>query len=282
MTATWFDAYLACPDCQCDFERGSACECGFAVPDGAPNDFRPQRPKERAQSFALRSFGSGDLADIDLDPPSATYDGPAAIRDSRALFSAAEPWLRPGAQFLDLGCGPRDQYAPAAHYGMSYVGVDYASASADLLADGHALPFRTGTFDAVLAYAVLEHLYNPFIAVAEVARVLRPGGVFFGAVSQGEPFHDSYFHHTAFGVLAVFAAAKLRARRLWPSYDTLHALARMGRYPRAQRLMIETVHQIGSRLPVLAPRRLLTWTKREKAVDALHRAASICYVVTKD
>ncbi len=282
MLEAWFDEQLACPDCQRDFvwqAGGGACVCGFAAVPGAPRDFRPQRPEERVRSFSLRP--SVDLSDVALERPRVTYDGPPALRDSRELFSAAQPWMRRGARLLDLGCGPRDQAGPAGHYGLEYAGVDFDSPAADLLADGHALPFRAGTFDAVLSYAVLEHLYNPFVALGEVARVLRPGGVFFGTVSQGEPFHDSYFHHTAFGVLSVFAAAPLRVTRLWPSYDTLHALSGMGRYPRAQRLLIEAVYRFGRALPMLAPRKYFRWTQREKDLDELHRAASICFIAVK-
>lgn len=280
MNEPWFSAHLACPDCQRDL-NGTACACGFTVAAGSPRDYRPQRPAERTFRFAIGSSVREDLADVRADRPAVTYTGPKAIRDSSELFSAAEPWLDRGKRLLDLGCGPRDQAAPAEHYGLAYAGVDFDSPAADLLADAHALPFRNGTFDAVLSYAVLEHLYNPFLAVREVARVLAPGGIFFGTVSQGEPFHDSYFHHTAFGVLAVFRAGGLRVLRLWPSYDTLHALSGMGRYPRAQRMLIEAVYRFGKAMPFLAPRKFFRWSEREKQIDELHRAASICFLAER-
>jgi len=222
-----------------------------------------------------------DLTGIVIERPAMTYDGPRAERDSSELFSAAAAWIKPGARLLDLGCGPRDQAAPTEHWGASYVGIDYSSAQADLLADAHAIPFRDGTFDVVLSYAVLEHLYHPFLAAREVARVLRPGGVYVGTVSQGEPFHDSFFHHTAWGLLTVLRPAGLRATRLWSSHDTLHALSTMGRYPRALRLAIEAVHRIGSAMPFLAPRKYFRWSPRERAMDELHRAASVCFVAEK-
>jgi SAM-dependent methyltransferase len=189
--------------------------------------------------------------------------------------------MKEGARLLDLGCGPRDQAVPAAHCGLLYVGVDFSSPHADILIDAHAIPFRSGTFDVVLSYAVLEHLYNPLLAVREVSRVLRPGGVFVGTVSLGEPFHESYFHHTAYGLLEAFRGAGFRPLQMWSSYDTLHALATMGRYPRIQRLLIEAVHRIGATLPVLAPRKFFRWSAREKVVDELHRAAGICFLAEK-
>jgi SAM-dependent methyltransferase len=276
MIATmWWREHLACPDCQRALD-GETCACGF-VANG--RDFRPHHPRPRPMTIILGS--NIDLTEILIERPKVTYDGPRAERDSSELFSAAAKWIVPGVRLLDLGCGPRDQAVPAEHEGATYVGIDYTSERADLLADGHAIPFRDGTFDVVLSYAVLEHLYHPFLAVQEVARVLRPGGVFVGTVSQGEPFHDSYFHHTAFGLLTVLRPAALRAVRLWSSHDTLHALSTMGRYPRTLRLAIEAVHRIGNAAPFLAPRKFFRWSARERAVDELHRAASVCFVAEK-
>jgi SAM-dependent methyltransferase len=279
MPEPWYRDLLACPDCRNPLAFDAvSCECGFAI-NG--RDFRPQNPQPRQSTILIGSSAHGDLNDVLVERPKITYTGPRAERDSSELFSAAERWLKPEARLLDLGCGPRDQAPPAAHYGLSYVGIDYSSERADLLADGHAIPFRDGTFDVVLSYAVLEHLYHPFVAVQEVARVLRPGGVFVGTVSQGEPFHDSYFHHTAWGLLTVLRPAGMRALRLWSSHDTLHALATMGRYPRILRMATEALHRVTKHAPFLAPRKYFRWSPRERAVDELHRAASVCFVAEK-
>ena len=84
----------------------------------------------------------------------------------------------------------------------------------------------------MFSYAVLEHLYNPFLVFSELNRVLKPDGIFCGTVSQGEPFHNSFFHHTAWGVLTLANFGELEILRIWPSYDTIKALALIGRYPR--------------------------------------------------
>lgn len=280
----WYEPDLACPDCGADLavtDLRPSCPCGFAPRPGPPPDFRPQQPRPRTMVFPVGTTADADLKAANIDNPPRLYSGPKALRDSSELFSAAMPHLKPGMRLLDLGCGPRDQFVPANHLGLEYAGIDYDSKEADLLADGHAIPFREATFDAVLSYAVLEHLYNPQLALREVARVLRPGGVFFGAVSQGEPFHHSFFHHTAFGVLAVFGQAGFRVDRIWPTYDTLHSLARMGRYPRAIRLLIEAVDRADRALPILSPRKYFRKSSREKQLDRLHRAASICFVALR-
>jgi demethylmenaquinone methyltransferase/2-methoxy-6-polyprenyl-1,4-benzoquinol methylase len=44
-------------------------------------------------------------------------------------------------------------------------------------ADARCLPYRDGEFDAVLCAHMLEHLPAPLVALGEMARVLRPGGL---------------------------------------------------------------------------------------------------------
>ncbi|MGH9280149.1 MAG: class I SAM-dependent methyltransferase [Acidimicrobiales bacterium] len=51
-------------------------------------------------------------------------------------------------------------------------GPVYARAAA------HALPFADGSFDLVLACLVFEHIHDTDVALAEVGRLLRPGGTF--------------------------------------------------------------------------------------------------------
>jgi len=97
----------------------------------------------------------------------------------------------PGRDVLDLGC--RDGALTQAYAGGNQiVGVD---ADREALAEAqklgietrwadldHALPFDHGTFDVVVAGELLEHLRDPRRVVAEVLRVLRPGGTFVASV----------------------------------------------------------------------------------------------------
>jgi SAM-dependent methyltransferase len=236
---------------------------------------------QRTLRIPVQTTAPQDLRNCVLERPVVTHSGPRAARDSAEMFSAVAGSLHPGDRLLDLGCGQRDQAPVAGHYGLRYAGVDYSSPKADLLADAHSLPFSDASFDFVLSYAVFEHLHNPYLAATEVARILTPQGLFFGTVAQGEPFHESYFHHTALGLLAVLHATGFRVRQMWPSYDTLHALAVMGRYPRAARPLIELTYRLIRATPFLAPRAFFHSSPRDKMLNDIHRAASICFVAER-
>jgi SAM-dependent methyltransferase len=97
----------------------------------------------------------------------------------------------PGRRVLDLGC--RDGALTQAYAGGNeIVGVD---ADREALAEAQKLgietrwadldeplPFDDESFDVVVAGELLEHLRDPRRVVAEVRRVLRPGGTFVASV----------------------------------------------------------------------------------------------------
>ncbi len=114
----------------------------------------------------------------------------------RLLTRWREPteWLNvpQGGIALDIGCGPGTvtaALARAAGPGGLALGVDIsrpmldravrAQAGADvgfLRADAQRLPLRDQTVDAVVSIAVVMLVPDPVAALAEMARVLRPGG----------------------------------------------------------------------------------------------------------
>ena len=96
-----------------------------------------------------------------------------------------------GRRVLDLGCRSG---ALTRHFldGNEVVGLDVDAAALAKAAElgitpveadvEDPLPFDAASFDAVVAGELLEHLQFPDSLVAEVRRVLRPGGVFVGSV----------------------------------------------------------------------------------------------------
>ncbi|MDQ3543637.1 MAG: class I SAM-dependent methyltransferase, partial [Actinomycetota bacterium] len=79
--------------------------------------------------------------------------------------------------------GTKDTFAAMVEAGeiedKNYVGV--------LRGDATMLPFADGTFDAVVTSEVLEHIPNDTGALAELTRVLRPGGVLAATVPSWLP-----------------------------------------------------------------------------------------------
>ena len=93
----------------------------------------------------------------------------------------------PGVRLLDVGTGPGTVAGVAAARGATVTAVD-AEPSMVELARHHVptadvrqailpdLPFPDGTFDAVVANFVINHVGDPRAAAAELRRVVRPGG----------------------------------------------------------------------------------------------------------
>jgi SAM-dependent methyltransferase len=113
------------------------------------------------------------------------FFGVIAGRVVEPLLTAASVGV--GTRVLDVATGPGWVAAQAAERGASVVGVDVAeamiararSAHPELdfrRADAHELPLADASFDAVVGNLAVMHLSRPERAMAEFARVLRPGG----------------------------------------------------------------------------------------------------------
>jgi SAM-dependent methyltransferase len=156
------------------------------------------------------------------------------------LFRAA---IGTGKRVLDLGCRSG---ALTRHLldGNSVVGVDVDERALEKAASlgiepvranvDEPLPFEDASYDAVVAGELLEHLQFPDALVAEIHRVLRPGGVLVGSVPnafrlqsrvrflRGRPPEDDPTH------LQLFAPDAIR--RLLASFDQVRLDFVGGRY----------------------------------------------------
>jgi len=121
-----------------------------------------------------------------------TWDPKAYARDGafvHGLAGGVLEWLgaQPGERILDLGCGDGQLTARIAASGVDIRGVDasdamVAAARARGIAADEAsaeqLPFGNATFDAVFSNAALHWVRGQDAMMAEVHRVLKPGGRF--------------------------------------------------------------------------------------------------------
>ena len=90
--------------------------------------------------------------------------------------------IQPGSRNLYLGGGGRQ--APG------FINVDIGPfPGVDAVANAERLPFLDATLDAVECDAVLEHVERPEEAVAEIRRVLKPGGQVHAVVPFCHPYH---------------------------------------------------------------------------------------------
>ncbi len=119
-----------------------------------------------------------------------------AWRDAKAKTLAGD-----GLKLV-IGSGVT-QYPHAVHLDLDdFPGVD-------VVADAAALPFRDGSFDAVLCEVVLEHVAEPTRVIAETHRALKPGGRFFFIAPFLFPYHGhpaDYRRWSRDGLLREFSA----------------------------------------------------------------------------
>ena len=120
-----------------------------------------------------------------------------------------------GDKYLDAGFGTG---LILRHLPKNSIGLDinprnikrakkYLSGNKLILGDIEKLPFKDNSFSTVICTEVLEHLPKPQIAIKEILRVLKTGGVLVGTVPRvnsfwklrifssthpGEPFHKEF------------------------------------------------------------------------------------------
>ena len=157
------------------------------------------------------------------------------LKSRRAEIHAAHllPLLKPGFKLLDFGCGPgsittglSERVAPGEAHGIDSEESQIAQARAAAAEGGHCnatfhvgdvtdLPFEDNSFDVAHCHALLMHEPDTKATLAEVKRVLKPGGI----ISSREMIVASSFLEPDFGLL----------QDVWTTFSSL--LAANGGHP---------------------------------------------------
>jgi SAM-dependent methyltransferase len=166
--------------------------------------------------------------------------------------------LRPGMQVLDIGCGNGRHAFESLRRGAEVVATDLDEAALSeveemaaamrhagevpsggslrtVRADARRLPFGDAAFDVVIAAEVLEHIDEDSMAIAELHRVLRPGGLIAVTVPRWWPEQVCWalsreYHEIPGGHVRIYRRRQLaeRLRRsglvLAPPHHHAHAL----------------------------------------------------------
>jgi SAM-dependent methyltransferase len=105
--------------------------------------------------------------------------------------------LRSSNRLLDVGCGAGSLLEAARRAGWDAEGVELSLGAVEHLRSAGLRVFHgelaeaaypSGYFDVVTASEIIEHVTDPRAMLAEIARILRPGGMFWGTTPHGRGF----------------------------------------------------------------------------------------------
>lgn len=188
---------------------------------------------------------------------------------------AVEPFIHSIAQFtryrgkrvLEVGVGAGTDHLQWARAGAECHGVDlteaairitrarlaeYGLASQLQRLNAEQLPYPDASFDLVYSWGVIHHAESPERVIAEIRRVLKPGGQFIGmlysrrslvglrlwlknALLAGRPWRslaDVIWHHMESTGTRAYTEAELRA--MFGSYSSAHTIALLTPYDTAR------------------------------------------------
>lgn len=173
-----------CPDCKGSLRQLKCNGCGiqFQLSNGVPNLLSRQPRFESAISISA-------TYDTIYSDHSNVWEDQGRPKEFIDYF-AALVGRRSTGRVLEIGCG--EGILLAAIKADSKTAIDISSLAlvktlkrtpADCaVAIAERLPYRDGSFDAVLSVGVMEHFLDENAATTEICRVLRPGGSYVALI----------------------------------------------------------------------------------------------------
>jgi SAM-dependent methyltransferase len=169
-----------------------ACGAGGARGRGRKNDLEIASCEGCGTLYALSAPGAGGDYDDYYDEANLSVP-PFVERRLDEIVAGFAPF-RKGNRLLDVGCGAGSLLEAARRAGWDAEGVEVSLPSVEhVRARGFevfygelaAARFPAASFDVVTASEILEHLPEPQELLREIARVVRPGGLFWGTTPHG-------------------------------------------------------------------------------------------------
>ena len=153
---------------------------------------------------------------------------------------------------LDVGCGSRPFSSIFRGYAGRYLGLDLPSSPEavrglpDVYGDACRMPIRSGSVDTVLSLSMMDLIPDPRLAIAEMRRVLKPGGVLIVEFVQTAPVYQvqaDLWRFTRPGVERLLADAGLVPVEIvpigsLPAYVGLATIAALNRINRGRKRIL--------------------------------------------
>jgi SAM-dependent methyltransferase len=178
------------------------------LPVWTGTDFRLGEARRRVLAFELGASGWSEEL-FQLHQLHSGGDHFIDVASRRHALGQLARWLPgQGGVILEVGCSGgyflRD--LAAARPQAEIIGADYTLGALEHLAERLAgvpllqfdltrCPLPDGSVDAVVLLNVLEHIERDDLALAQIRRILRPGGVMIAEVPAGARLYDLYDRH---------------------------------------------------------------------------------------
>jgi SAM-dependent methyltransferase len=130
---------------------------------------------------------------------------------------------------LDVGCSDGYMVRFLKEHGKEAVGINDVIYPTDRLfieehglrvyeMDMHCMDFDNGLFDAVWCRHSLEHSFSPLQVIAEIYRVLKPGGYLFGALPPAGAYPGHWHQIPDYQFEYLLKMSNFEVIRLWTAY----------------------------------------------------------------
>ena len=132
---------------------------------------------------------------------------------------------------LDVGCGQKPY--ESLFRSSAYIGLEMDTPEnrkqkkADVYYDGKVFPFDSEEFDSVVINEVFEHVFDPDGFLAEVGRVLKPGGALLMTVPFVWDEHETpwdFARYSSFGISAILRKHGFQVEILRKSVNDIRAI----------------------------------------------------------
>jgi SAM-dependent methyltransferase len=151
---------------------------------------------------------------------------PAGLTLLRALKPLVKEHCR--GRVLDAGAGRGAYRDMLLQHAKEYVGMDVSQSTAtSVVGDAQCLPLTDTSFDTVFCSQVLEHVPRPWNALAEMKRVLKPGGHLILTVPHISWLHNEphdYYRYTKHGLRFLLNQAGFEEVKMKPAGGLLSLL----------------------------------------------------------